>query len=385
MATCPNGHVSASTDYCDTCGAPMGASAQPDPAVAAEKVLAGEPTPVATGGVQPGLGGVPAAGGASKACPNCRGVNPPNALFCEECGYDFTTGSLPRGAEPAAPAQTDAAGAAPAAVPAASLDLDGPDPAAPAVPEFTLPGDDDPGVVDADVVSVSEPEDASPAAPVGAPAEEPVAEPVDAPGPEGPVDADVIEDEPTPAPEPIPVAEPVEAAVEVPPAVPPVAAGVPAVAAEPTPAAEPVEAAEPEPVASGAAEWVAEVWIDPDWYAGQDNPDQLPSPGLPRVIGLRKRASLIGRPSRSRGITPDIDCEPDTGVSRRHAELATDGTRWWVEDLGSSNGTYVGEAGEPLPEEPIRGRAELGEDSRVYVGSWTRIVVRRANPDEADL
>ena len=36
------------------------------------------------------------------------------------------------------------------------------------------------------------------------------------------------------------------------------------------------------------------VWIDPDWYAGQDSPDQLPSPGLPRVVGLRKRTLLIG-------------------------------------------------------------------------------------------
>jgi len=103
------------------------------------------------------------------------------------------------------------------------------------------------------------------------------------------------------------------------------------------------------------------------------------------VVGLRKRTLLIGRPSRSRGITPDVDCEPDTGVSRRHAELTTDGTRWWVDDVGSSNGTYVGQAGAPLPLDPIKGRTELGEDARVYVGSWTRVVVRRANPDEVDL
>ena len=31
----------------------------------------------------------------------------------------------------------------------------------------------------------------------------------------------------------------------------------------------------------------------------------------------------------------------DAGVSRKHARLARKGTGWFVEDLGSSNGTYV--------------------------------------------
>jgi len=29
-------------------------------------------------------------------CPNCQAPNSPDALFCEACGYDFTTGTLPR-------------------------------------------------------------------------------------------------------------------------------------------------------------------------------------------------------------------------------------------------------------------------------------------------
>ena len=71
-------------------------------------------------------------------------------------------------------------------------------------------------------------------------------------------------------------------------------------------------------------------------------PTRCPRPGLPTVVPLKHASILIGRASRSRNITPDIDLSSDNGISRRHAQLTTDGTRWWVEDLGSSNGTYVG-------------------------------------------
>jgi len=341
MTTCPNGHQTSASDYCDVCGAPMPAPGPVDPAVAAERLAAGQPTPIATGGAQPGVPEA-SANAPTKACPSCQSLNPGSALFCEACGYDFTTGALPRAAS------------------SNPLDLDAPvasaAPAAPAAPE------------------------PAPVAPAPTPVPAPVAPeralepaPVEAARPASPEASAEPEPEPVlvaPEPEPAPVAPGPEPATPV--------GGATAVPAAPAPVAA-------TPEAPGPAEWVAEVWIDPDWYAGQDSPDQLPSPGLPRVVGLRKRASLIGRPSRSRGITPDLDCEPDTGVSRRHAELLTDGSRWWVEDLGSSNGTYVGQAGEALPVDPIAGRTELGPDARVYVGSWTRIVVRRAAPDEADL
>ena len=131
-------------------------------------------------------------------------------------------------------------------------------------------------------------------------------------------------------------------------------------------------------------EWVAEVWVDPQWYAVQEAEEPMPSPGLPAVVGLTARSLLIGRVSPSRNIHPDIDCTADTGVSRRHAQLTTDGQRWFVEDLGSSNGTFVGPASGPLPEDPIPvgPRTELDGDDRIYVGAWTRIVVRNATDDE---
>jgi hypothetical protein len=111
----------------------------------------------------------------------------------------------------------------------------------------------------------------------------------------------------------------------------------------------------------------------------------MPSVGLPDIVGLTKANNLIGRVSHSKGIFPEIDCELDSGCSRRHAMLTTDGTRWWVEDLGSANGTFVGPPAGPLPAMPIpQGRVELTEGQRSYVGAWTRIVVRRATLDEQE-
>ncbi|QTE30838.1 FHA domain-containing protein [Pengzhenrongella sicca] len=263
--TCPNGHQSVATDYCDVCGEPLAA------------VLAGG----AGGGAGAGAGvGAGAAGGAptgsaptgsastgpaSQTCPNCQTENVADALFCEACGYDFTTGAMPR-----VPA------------PASSLDLGAPD--------------------------------ASPAGPAS-----------------------------------------------------------PAGSASPTPLAPRVP-----------LEWVTEIWVDPDWYAEQDSTEPCPSPGLPAIVPLTVRSVLIGRVSKSRNIHPEIDCDGDIGVSRRQAQLTTDGTRWWVEDLQSSNGTYVGPDSGPLPTVPLTPgqRRELSEGDRVYVGAWTRIVVRRATDEE---
>jgi hypothetical protein len=67
VPACPNGHDSATTDYCDQCGAKI-AAADPAPVVA----------PVAT-----------------TACPNCQSPCGPDDKFCEVCGYDFATGTLP--------------------------------------------------------------------------------------------------------------------------------------------------------------------------------------------------------------------------------------------------------------------------------------------------
>ena len=107
---------------------------------------------------------------------------------------------------------------------------------------------------------------------------------------------------------------------------------------------------------AAAVDWVAEVWIDPAWYEAQDSPDPLPSPGLPDVVPLRSTSVLVGRKSVSRNINPEIDCGNDSGVSRRQAQMTTDGRRWFVEDLDSANGTFVGPASGALPDRPDRRR-----------------------------
>jgi hypothetical protein len=76
-ATCPNGHVSADPEWCDTCGAPMGG--HPAPAPAAAPAAAVDPPPAV----------------APVACPHCGAMNSADNLFCESCGYDFTTGQVP--------------------------------------------------------------------------------------------------------------------------------------------------------------------------------------------------------------------------------------------------------------------------------------------------
>jgi FHA domain-containing protein len=71
--TCPKGHASSTDDFCDECGAKIGGTA-PVPQVAA---------PAAT----------PAA--ASPPCPHCGAPRAGNSRFCEDCGYDHSTGKVP--------------------------------------------------------------------------------------------------------------------------------------------------------------------------------------------------------------------------------------------------------------------------------------------------
>jgi len=90
MPTCPKGHESTATDYCDECGAPIGGSAAPSSAAASPVVE--ESTPAAV----------------SEACPECS--TPRDGRFCEVCGHDFLApaSSPSAAASPAAPAPSAA-------------------------------------------------------------------------------------------------------------------------------------------------------------------------------------------------------------------------------------------------------------------------------------
>ncbi|WP_305788990.1 FHA domain-containing protein [Symbioplanes lichenis] len=72
-ATCPKGHESETDDFCDVCGAKIGA---PAPA----------PVPAATSAA-------PAAG--ADPCPHCGMPRLSAGRFCEDCGYDYQTGKVP--------------------------------------------------------------------------------------------------------------------------------------------------------------------------------------------------------------------------------------------------------------------------------------------------
>jgi FHA domain len=79
MPSCPSGHDSASTDFCDVCGmrmdgpaAPASSSTTPAPDVA---------------------GAVP-----DEPCPQCGA--PRTGQFCEVCGFNFASGTAPAAAAP---------------------------------------------------------------------------------------------------------------------------------------------------------------------------------------------------------------------------------------------------------------------------------------------
>jgi predicted component of type VI protein secretion system len=87
--TCPNGHASTTSDYCDQCGAKIEGAAAPSP----------EPTTGAPAEAAPAA--APASSGvAGEPCPVCSTPRAGNDRFCESCGYDFESGT--GGAAPAA-------------------------------------------------------------------------------------------------------------------------------------------------------------------------------------------------------------------------------------------------------------------------------------------
>jgi hypothetical protein len=111
MATCPDGHQSVSEDYCDVCGMRIAGAPAASPS-----------SPGSAGGGA--AGGGAASGGGGDVCPLCNA--PRSGVFCESCGYNFSTG------QGGTPAQVSSAPATPvSANPAQSSVTTAPPPVAP--------------------------------------------------------------------------------------------------------------------------------------------------------------------------------------------------------------------------------------------------------------
>jgi DNA-binding winged helix-turn-helix (wHTH) protein len=82
--------------------------------------------------------------------------------------------------------------------------------------------------------------------------------------------------------------------------------------------------------------------------ATQASPDAVPAIGAPRVIWGRRVTPLVeGENVLGRDETAAVRIDVP-GVSRRHARIDVRGDQAMLEDLGSKNGTFVGEQEAPV-------------------------------------
>jgi len=113
-------------------------------------------------------------------------------------------------------------------------------------------------------------------------------------------------------------------------------------------------------------------------FAGEVEPERsggAPSTGVaPRVLWEKRIIPLVEGDNvlgRDEDVTVRIDAP---GVSRRHARIRVSGAEATIEDLGSKNGTYVGD-GTPA----ITGSTVLPDDSRFRLGRV--LLVFRSSPE----
>lgn len=103
-------------------------------------------------------------------------------------------------------------------------------------------------------------------------------------------------------------------------------------------------------------------------------PSPAGSGAAPRVLWEKRTIPLVEGDNvvgRDEDVTVRIDAP---GVSRRHALIRVRGDRATIEDLGSKNGTYVGDATTPIAAE-----TPLADDSRFRLGRV--LLVFRSAPE----
>jgi len=108
------------------------------------------------------------------------------------------------------------------------------------------------------------------------------------------------------------------------------------------------------------------------WAAGAAQAEEEPQVSLTILIENSARQVpltgsneyVLGRLDATRGVFPDVDLTPDGGldggVSRRHARIHKQRTQFFVEDLGSANGTFLnGQRLTPYLPHPLRDKDEI--------------------------
>ncbi|MEM7096058.1 MAG: FHA domain-containing protein [Actinomycetota bacterium] len=124
---CPKGCVSEWDDWCSVCGDRLGADAPAGSAGGTSASASPDPAWVPVAAAAPDPSEAAAAASAAipdgRPCPHCGEIAYPDDVFCESCGYDFASGTLPVIVEAASPDVTPAADPDPALTPAVTPSL----------------------------------------------------------------------------------------------------------------------------------------------------------------------------------------------------------------------------------------------------------------------
>ena len=83
-----------------------------------------------------------------------------------------------------------------------------------------------------------------------------------------------------------------------------------------------------------------------------------------KQFSLHEDEAQIGRWDADGGVFPDVDLDaddPEAKVSRRHARITRRNDEYFIEDLGSTNGTFVNRGRRLLPgdRQPLRDGDEI--------------------------
>ncbi|MCJ0870856.1 FHA domain-containing protein [Streptomyces sp. AP-93] len=341
MPTCPNGHQSASDDWCEVCGhrmaAPTGTPGAPSYGYGYPPT--GEPTAQA------------------ELCPQCRTPREAMAPFCEECRYNFLT----RTATSYTPLSPD-------------LPQPPPPPGMPAAPQaYSQDHFDYQGSRPSRVNRPAEPLQREDDWMLPPPGRQDYQQPPYQQQPPPPQQQQAQQQQAQQAPPGYPQQQPSRTGQYQPPP------------HHQQQAPPPQQSYQQQPYQpQGGGSWSATIGPDRTYFmammrrsgpeaAGLDLPAYSPEQHLPLSGGQ----ITIGRRRASTGESPDIDLSvppEDPGVSHQHAVLVQqpDGS-WAVVDQNSTNGTTINDGEDSIqPYVPV----PLADGDRVHVGAWTTITVR---------